>query len=209
MPSNTQSGKAKGSNVRWRDFQEVVLMDVIGTSGMFVSKTGPAQMETNDAKWSRLLDAFAISVAAANATVITAQEDATQKYSEDLLKWQTCKGKRGRQPKKPEVKPVKGEFTVKMLQDKWGSLGSRYKEVVAQCGVRNYQLRGESGAGSDASMDSKLAAAAEAWPHFQAFHESFGTLERFNPNNIVESVTGAAAHMSSSCSMRIAVHTLL
>lgn len=112
-------------------------------------------------------------------------------------------GKRERKPKKLESKPVKENFSIKVLQDKWITRSARYKDLVAYNDVKNHKLKGESGAGGDASMSRKVAGATAAWLHFEAIHETFGTMAWFDAGNITESLTGAAAHLCNRGGMCI------
>ena len=84
------------------------------------------------------------------------------------------------------------------------SMSPKYEDHVAEHDVKKYQLRSESGAGADVSMDSKIAAAIAASPPVETFHQSFSTMALFKADSFVESLTGAAAaQVCNSSSMHI------
>ena len=86
LPPTKASGKANASSIHSQEFQERRLIDDISLSGKWVSKTRPAQMETRDANWGKVLDRFLVSVAAASACVTATANTATKTWSEEVQK---------------------------------------------------------------------------------------------------------------------------
>jgi hypothetical protein len=155
------------SSRKWHPQQEELFLELL-TKPEFrpIGGKGDGVMERKDhARWGPLLSAFSEGVAHLNANLTTSAG-----------------------------KSLKSEFDVPMLKRKFDDFKAKYKKLKLEFKVCRHLQQGETG-GADGDLPHSVQDAVDKatlqWPLFAAYHQAFGTVQRFRDDTYTEAISPA------------------